>query len=148
MADLTLYFAYGSNLDPQQMIQRCPTARLFSLGELRQHQLLFRGRSARWDGAVATIRRGPGIVRGVIYAMRSSDLVRLDGHEGHPFYYEREFRDVIDSHGEKWRCHTYVLPAEKALIGLPSSRYLRVIAEGYRRYGFDHRNLRMWGGTK
>lgn len=140
--DLTLYFAYGSNLDPEQMRARCTSARPVTLATLPRHQLIFRGSSAHWGGAVASVRRAKqGAVRGVVYAMRSSDLRELDRFEGHPFYYERYLRTVVDDHGTRWQAHVYVLPVSRAPVGAPAERYLRVIADAYRRHGFDPRAL-------
>ena len=37
------YIAYGSNLNLGQMARRCPTARVIGKGEIKDHELLFRG---------------------------------------------------------------------------------------------------------
>ena len=37
------YIAYGSNLNLEQMARRCPTAKVIGAGEIRDHELLFRG---------------------------------------------------------------------------------------------------------
>ena len=37
------YIAYGSNLNLGQMARRCPTAKVIGAGEIRDHELLFRG---------------------------------------------------------------------------------------------------------
>ena len=42
----TIYMAYGSNLNREQMAHRCPTARVLGSAELTDHRLLFRGRAA------------------------------------------------------------------------------------------------------
>lgn len=39
------YIAYGSNLNLGQMARRCPTARVIGKGEIKDHELLFRGGS-------------------------------------------------------------------------------------------------------
>lgn len=141
--DLTLTFAYGSNLDPAQMRSRCPSARPLAIGTLPRHELVFRGASARWGGAVASVRAvKDGAVRGVLYALRPDDLAALDRFEGHPIYYERRLRSVIDDYGARWPAHVYILPAARAPIGLPGAKYLKVIAEAYGRHGFDVHPLR------
>src|SRR5436309_7522291 len=45
-----LYFAYGSNLDPEQMSARCPSHRVIGLAELKEHRLVFPLFSPRWGG--------------------------------------------------------------------------------------------------
>ncbi len=51
----TLYFAYGSNLDQQQMRKRCPGARVLAPGVLRGYRIAFGNHSVKRGGAVATI---------------------------------------------------------------------------------------------
>jgi hypothetical protein len=36
-----LYFAYGSNMDPAQLAQRCPSARFIAVAKLPDHRLAF-----------------------------------------------------------------------------------------------------------
>lgn len=43
----TLYLAYGSNLNLEQMAYRCPTAKPVGQVVLKDYQLLFRGRTRR-----------------------------------------------------------------------------------------------------
>ena len=141
--DLTLYFAYGSNLDLAQMQSRCPSARYFARATLPRHDLVFRGTSAHWGGAVASLR--PSKTRstsGVLYAMRSADLVGLDYFEGHPRYYRRRLRTVVDERGTRWAAHVYILPAKLAPVGMPGRKYLEVLALAYGEHGFDIRALK------
>lgn len=37
------YLAYGSNLNVQQMLYRCPTARIIGTSTIPNYQLLFKG---------------------------------------------------------------------------------------------------------
>ena len=56
-----LYIAYGSNLNLEQMARRCPTAKVIGAGEIRDHELLFRGYP---KSAVATVepKKGAGFL--------------------------------------------------------------------------------------
>lgn len=142
--DLTLYFAFGSNLCARQLRKRCPTARRAARATLRHHELAFDGMSAAWRGAVATVRPARGAeVEGLLYVMRSHDLARLDWFEGVPRYYTRALREVVDQHGVVWRAHVYALRAAPlpALRVPPSERYVRQIREAYERNGFDMESL-------
>ena len=47
-----LYFAYGSNINLEQMNWRCPEAEVFGAAVLEGYELLFRGNSSRGGGAV------------------------------------------------------------------------------------------------
>lgn len=42
------YLAYGSNLSMAQMAQRCPDAVYVGTAELKDYQLLFKGKDAVW----------------------------------------------------------------------------------------------------
>jgi hypothetical protein len=77
-----LYFAYGSNLDAEQMRARCPTARGLERAELPAHRLDFTHYSTRWQGGAADVLSAPGsAVFGVVYAMGPGDFARLDPFE-------------------------------------------------------------------
>jgi gamma-glutamylcyclotransferase (GGCT)/AIG2-like uncharacterized protein YtfP len=79
-----LYFAYGSNLDPQQLHQRCPSARFVTVAKLPDHRLAFtryakdRG-CGTCDGVPET---GQGIW-GVVFDISEEDLRRMDKSEGY-----------------------------------------------------------------
>ena len=55
MGSVTLYAAYGTNLDPARMGERCPHSILHSTGWLTGWRLTFGGEEHGWDGALATI---------------------------------------------------------------------------------------------
>jgi gamma-glutamylcyclotransferase (GGCT)/AIG2-like uncharacterized protein YtfP len=77
-----LYFAYGSNLDAEQMRARCPTARGIGRAQLRGHRLAFTHFSTRWNGGAAdVVPDGAASVWGVVYAMGPDDFARLDPFE-------------------------------------------------------------------
>ncbi len=77
------YFAYGSNLDADQMRERCPSSRGVERARLDGHRLGFTRFSKRWDGGVADLIRAPdSAVWGVLYHMHLDDLERLDRFEG------------------------------------------------------------------
>ena len=52
---MTLYAAYGSNLDPRQMLLRAPHSPHLGTGWLRGWRLTFGGEEIGWEGAVATL---------------------------------------------------------------------------------------------
>jgi gamma-glutamylcyclotransferase len=138
----TVIFCYGSNLHETQMRARCPTALRDARATLCGHALAFGGYSARWDGAVATVRRTRGAsVEGLLYELDAEALARLDGFEGCPFAYERVVRYVVDENGRRRRAHVYVQPEDGFEPWAPASEYLAVIAIAYRRLGFDRRAL-------
>lgn len=144
VADLTLYFAYGSNLSPRQMYSRCPSSRVFGVAYLHDHALVFRGNSPRWNGGgvASLVRKDDHVVSGLLYVMKSKDLAKLDAYEGAPSYYQRTQRVVVDQHNARWRAHTYLLPPDRATRNTPSVKYLQQMADAYSRFGLPHSQLR------
>ena len=77
-----LYMAYGSNMNLEQMADRCRTAEVVGKGILKNYELLFRG--AR-HGAVATVEPREGSsVPVVLWKIGARDEVALDCYEGYP----------------------------------------------------------------
>ncbi|NIP74067.1 MAG: gamma-glutamylcyclotransferase, partial [Gammaproteobacteria bacterium] len=60
MTDTILYFAYGSNLHPPQMHERCPTCTVLQPATLADYRLVFCGHSEHWGGGVASVVTAPG----------------------------------------------------------------------------------------
>jgi len=80
-----LYFAYGSNMDPRQIRQRCPTSRFVSTAVLPDYELAFTLRSRKRRCGVANVIPSPGAeVHGILYRINGSrDWEVLDAAEGH-----------------------------------------------------------------
>lgn len=65
-----IYFAYGSNLDPAQMAERCPDSPFLAVARLDDHRLDFPRRSPIRRCAVASVVPSPGaVVWGGLYRM-------------------------------------------------------------------------------
>ncbi len=78
------YFAYGSNLDPVQMKERCISAVKSYVAKLPDHVLDFPRRSEHRKGGVASVTTRVGsAVWGVVFAITPADLEKLDRHEGY-----------------------------------------------------------------
>ena len=137
---MRLYFAYGSNLDRQQMQERCPGAKVVGPARLPGHRLEFAGHSARWGGGVATVTPAAGpSVDGILYQLPPEDLAALDALEGHPFVYRRRVRSVVDGAGRARKASVYIMDeAEPTPVG---PRYLEVLRTEYRRLGFSEQHL-------
>jgi len=70
-----LYFAYGSNLDPEQMQSRCPGYSVVGLGALRDYRLAFPLYSNHWQGGVSSIQLAHGgTVWGMLYDLTEEHL--------------------------------------------------------------------------
>ena len=80
---MALYAAYGSNMDPAHMLQRCPSSPVAGTGWLPGWRLTFGGEDIGWDGALATVVEDPdSSVFVVLYDMADSDERSLDSWEG------------------------------------------------------------------
>src|SRR5690348_18295853 len=79
LAPVALYAAYGSNLDPAQMLVRCPHSPQRGTGWLESWRLTFGGEDIGWDGALATVVEAPGSrVFVVLYDVSEGDEKELD----------------------------------------------------------------------
>ena len=131
--DRKFYIAYGSNLNLEQMSNRCPTAKVVGPAVLKHYRLLFRGARA---GAVADVEpfKG-GTVPVLVWEITPADEAALDRYEGWPFLYRKENIKVrID--GKTITAMIYLMNNARGL-GSPSCYYYSVILEGYRSAGFD-----------
>jgi cation transport regulator ChaC len=140
MTRTTLYFAYGSNLDPDQMRWRCPGAVAGPRATLAGLRLAFGGRSRAWGGAVATLVREPeSQVEGLLYRLPSDELTALDRYEGHPSIYRRQRLQVTEATGRRRRPWVYLLSSAEA--ARPTVAYFARLWRAYRRLGLNQAPL-------
>jgi len=126
------YFAYASNLNQNQMRERCPDSQPKFIATLPNYKLVFVGWSRQWRGGVASIRpfRGEKVL-GAIYEISEQCLRRLDRYEGYPDNYNHLKVTVFNEDGESVEAVTYI-KAGQAEETKPSAEYLSVIQQGYR----------------
>ena len=129
------YFAYGSNLNRQQMLERCPNCQPRFTAELPSYRLIFTGWSRQWQGGVASIKPSRGDkVLGAIYELSDKDLPRLDKYEGYPDTYNRLKVTVYRDTGEAVEAVTYI-KNQQSEETRPSPQYLAQLQQGYRDWG-------------
>ena len=120
-----LYFAYGSNMNPVRMAQRCPGAIPIGVGILRNYRLVER--------LYADIDfQEKAEVHGVLYLISEQNLRSLDAREGYPKIYRRMWLPV-DFEGEIYLALTYEMTAETkaARNGRPYPEdYRKICSEG------------------
>lgn len=125
---VTLYAAYGPNLDPARMSERCPHSPLRGTGWLEGWRLTFGGEEIGWDGALATIVQDTfEQVFVALYDVTAPDLSALDSWESADSGVFRKVRvrvSMLDGEGVAW---AYVLDAFEG--GLPSAHYLGLLAD-------------------
>lgn len=122
---MTLYAAYGSNMDPIRMLERCPHSPARGTGWLMGWRLTFAGEDHGWDGAMATLAEdAESQVFVALYDVSPQDEHMLDDWES--TVYRKLHVRVQTLEGEQlaW---IYALDAYEG--GLPSASYLGVISE-------------------
>ncbi len=125
---MALYAAYGSNLDPAQMLERCPHSPALGTGWIDGWRLTFGGEELGWEGALATLAQAPGehVFVG-LYDLTPEDADHLDAWEGADTGLYRKIKvrvHTLDGHRLAW---VYVLDGYEG--GLPAARYLGVLAQ-------------------
>ncbi len=125
---VTLYAAYGSNLDPHRMAQRAPASPAQGTGWLRGWRLTFAGEDVGWDGALSTVvEDDTSSVFVMLYDVPPQDEWALDAWEGADLGLWRKIRVRVHTMGGEPLAWLYVLDAYEG--GLPSAHYLSVIAD-------------------
>lgn len=125
---MTLYAAYGSNLDPLQMLLRAPHSPVRGTGWLQGWRLTFGGESLGWEGALATVVEEPDSqVFVALYDLSPADEAALDEWEGSDLGLYDKIRvrvATLDGDVTAW---LYVVDDYEG--GLPSARYLGILAD-------------------
>ena len=84
------YFAYGSNLNFEQMAYRCPEATVVGTAKLDGYELAFR------RGYLTILPKEGASVEGLIWSVTDHDESQLDCYEGYPTFYDKETMTVTD----------------------------------------------------
>ena len=125
---VTLYAAYGTNLDPARMGERCPHSPLRGAGWLQGWRLTFGGEDLGWDGAMATVVQDPfEQVFVAVYEVTDEDAAQLDQWESADTGLFRRLRVRVALLTGEVVAWMYVLDAFEG--GLPSASYLGVLSE-------------------
>jgi hypothetical protein len=125
---VTLYAAYGSNLDPRRMAFRAPASPVFATGWLAGWRLTFAAGESEWEGANATVVEDPTeTVFVVLYDVPPADEQALDKWEDIDLVMWRKIRvrvDTLDGDKLAW---LYALDAYEG--GLPTADQLATVAD-------------------
>lgn len=125
---MTLYAAYGSNMDPAQMRERAPHSPHRGTGWLEGWRLTFGGEDVGWEGALATVVEEPGShVFVSLYDLTPQDEKSLDNWEGADLNLYSKIRVRAHTLDGEPLCFIYVLNDFEG--GLPSRRYLSIMVD-------------------
>jgi gamma-glutamylcyclotransferase (GGCT)/AIG2-like uncharacterized protein YtfP len=124
---VSLYAAYGANLDPSLMGARCPHSPLQTTGWLTGWRLTFGGEEHGWDGALPTLVQDPlEQVFVAIYDIAPQDERLLDEWESADTGLYRRTKVRVSTLTGDLLAWTYVLDAYEG--GLPSAHLLGTLA--------------------
>lgn len=122
-----LYFAYGSNMNLDQMAMRCPGAELGPVGRLHGWKYFING-----DGYAGIERAEGSEVLGCLWSLKEKHWRALDHYEGVAGgHYERIELDVEQvALGVTVLCWVYLSCNHE--YGVPDPRYQQIVMDGAR----------------
>lgn len=128
-----LYFAYGSNLEREQMRARTPTAQFADVACLDGFRLVFNKRGADGSAKANIVKSSDpaAVVHGFLYEIPEPEFESLEG-------FETGYRVVpieVDQNGAELRARTFVSDANALVTGTPSEAYLSRIVRGAEQVG-------------
>ncbi len=137
----TLYFAYGSNINLNQMAVRCPNAKVVEPAVLENYELLFRGNGSSFG--VATIAPKAGSqVQGLLWKITPYCEMSLDIYEGYPRLYEKQAITLCTKSGQQVSAMVYVMTRERERMpSIPTRSYYIGILEGFQQNGLPENSL-------
>lgn len=127
-----MYFAYGSNMNVDQMARRCPGAEIIGTAKLPAHHLVFKG--------VADCVPGGKYIDGVVWNINIQHLYTLDRYEGYPHLYDSRSASVILESGYQISAMFYYMV--HGFITAPVPAYYKSILDGYNYFDIDPTPLR------
>jgi gamma-glutamylcyclotransferase (GGCT)/AIG2-like uncharacterized protein YtfP len=131
---VALYAAYGTNLDAEQMRERCPHSPSRGPGWLVGWRLTFGGEEHGWEGALATVVEDPGDqVFVMIYDVPPQDESALDRWESADSGLYRKIRVRVQTLNGEDVAWLYILDSYEG--GVPSARYLGLMADAAEKAG-------------
>jgi gamma-glutamylcyclotransferase (GGCT)/AIG2-like uncharacterized protein YtfP len=130
------YFAYGSNMLKERLVERVPSALVRATGYIEGYTIRFNKKSVDGSGKCNLVKTedDKDRVYGVVYDFLDADKANLDKHEGLGRGYNTEEIRVITDGGEM-RAYTYV--ADEYAVDdsvKPYSWYKDLVVEGARRH--------------
>ncbi|MBN2077469.1 MAG: gamma-glutamylcyclotransferase [Spirochaetes bacterium] len=140
---MTAYFAYGSNMDQEDLDRFCREqcggsfpARAPGVAELKDYALSFNYYSGSRKGGAANIMASPGdLVYGLLFEVNEEEFEMIARKEGAPNFYET-IDVLVTVGGEDIRARTFkVAPERETAFTEPTREYMDIIiaaAEAHR----------------
>lgn len=127
-----LYFAYGSNMDENQMANRCSTAKLIGKARLNSYKFIINAR-----GVASIIKSDNSFVEGILWSVFPKDEEALDQYEGisSNYYHKAKIVAKMLPTGEEVPAIVYI--ASNNTFGEPRPGYLEKIISAANKFKFD-----------
>lgn len=126
-----LYFAYGSNMNPNQMKKRCPHSKAIAKARLRGFRLAINSR-----GVATVVNDSNKYVSGVVWQISAKDEAMLDVYEGvKAGVYSKKIVSV--SFGNNRTKEALIYVDKNTYSGTPRVGYLEKIINGAKFFGLD-----------
>jgi hypothetical protein len=125
-----IYFAYGSNINVEQMKRRCPQAIYQGIAILKNFKFIINSR-----GVATIIRDYRSKIYGIAWLITESDELNLDELEGVKYncYYKQPVEIELLS-GKIIEAFVYI--AMESSIGFPRTGYLEKIISSAKKHSF------------
>lgn len=135
------YFAYGSNMDTNQMQQRLESACLsvVSVAKLVGWHLVFDKISKDGTGKANLLQDEHGEVWGVVYQITDEQMTKLDGFE--KGYSRKEVEIALREDNTRLNVITYISDKRNSTLH-PSRDYLHIIIQGAREHHLPEEYIR------
>lgn len=132
-----LYFAYGSNLNREQMAYRCPTAHPLHRAKLYGASMIFK----HYADVELDRKNHKWPVWGAVYEITKNDMDALDYYEGYPTFYRKVKVQVMLENGNVEEVFMYVMNKRVREVELPTNEYFDCIAKGYQDWNMNMNSL-------
>ena len=144
-----LYFAYGSNMNWQQMQNRCPSARFVGVAMLPDHTIAFTRESVtRGCGVADAVSEHGEEVWGVVYEICDPDVAGLDNSEGYKpgreqnSYWRRKCLVLKDGHERRPLAVSAYFGDPQPNPPPPNAKYKELILSGARHWHLPEEYVR------
>jgi len=127
------YFAYGSNLNIGQMMNRVGEWAVSKRAVLKGYKLKFNVRSSRWGGLTANVvstDNQDAKVYGALYRILREKLSVLSTYEG-----RKPTEISVEADGVNLQANAYIFETLRG-SGNPPEAYLNIMLTGLRQHGY------------
>lgn len=142
------YFAYGSNMLPSRLLDRCPSAKPIGVAVAANVGLEFSKASQDGSGKATLAPLGGSTVPGVIFTIDIAERAALDKHEGLGLGYRRDdaFSVQALNSGEIVETSTYLATSRDPEL-MPFDWYLATVIAGALHHGIAEDHVSLLRGT-